>query len=539
MNNTITERALREIYLKGFEIAVKAANPMGIMTSYNLNNAWPAADDYDLCTDIPRGEWGFNGLIMTDWGGGQSTPVNSMHAGNDLIMPGGSSASIRQAVEDVAPDFTDDGYVTVTQGWGSSTENWNDFVLDPEGDTTLSVEVTADAVNAKVQEKIDEGVASISTKTTADGTKTYVEYTGYYEDNNTLPLGDLQKAARNVLNVIMDSTQFVKIGQENGVDVEIGAFTQNAGLDSYNVLAKSEVEETLSTSVLEYALELAASADTEGVIPAVADRFNAAVANGQAVLDRVYAGDYTVTQAMVDQSWHDILMMMQYLSFEQGDKSDLEAVINMAEGLDLGKYIESTVEGFEEALTAANDVYADENAMQDDVDQAWRTLLKEMSEMRLTPDKDALAALIQSASGLNESAYEAESFALMRTALAAAEDVYADENATEEEVQTAVSDLQSALAALVKAAPAADDTTAAEDNNAAATDSKDIDGTLTAGVTSSNNTSGSSTAGTKTAGTTSVKTGDTANTTTAMAAMIGALAVIGLAATTIVSRKRR
>ena len=97
VNNTITERALREIYLKGFEIAVKTANPMAIMTSYNLNNSMPAADDYDLCTDIPRGEWGFNGLVMTDWGGGQSTPVNSMHAGNDLIMPGGSSASIAEA----------------------------------------------------------------------------------------------------------------------------------------------------------------------------------------------------------------------------------------------------------------------------------------------------------------------------------------------------------------------------------------------------------------------------------------------------------
>ena len=458
-NNTITERALREIYLKGFEIAVKAANPMAIMTSYNLNNGWPAADDYDLCTDIPRGEWGFNGLIMTDWGGGQSTPVNSMHAGNDLIMPGGSSASIRQAVE-----------------------------------------------------------------------------------NGVLPLGDLQKATRNVLNVIMDSTQFDKIGDENGVDVEIGAFTQNAGLDSYNALAKSEVEETLSTAVLEYALELAASADTEGVVPAVADRFNAAVANGQAILDRVYAGDYTVTQAMVDQSWSDIITMMQYLSFKQGDKSDLEAVIRMAESLDLSKYIESTLDGFEEALTAANDVYADENAMQGDVDQAWRTLLKEMSEMRLTPNKDALAALIQSASGLDESAYEAESFALMRTALAAAEDVYADENATEEEVQTAVSDLQSALAALVKAAPAADGTTSAGKNDTTASDSsgsKDIDGTLTTGVTSSNNTSGSSTTTTKTAGTTSVKTGDTVNTAVTMAVMIGALAVIGLAATTIVSRKKR
>lgn len=312
----------------------------------------------------------------------------------------------------------------------------------------------------------------------------------------------------------------------------------NINYFQFTYAPEEEPEETLNTDVLEYALELAASADTEGVVPAVADRFNAAVANGQAILDRVYAGDYTVTQAMVDQSWSDIITMMQYLSFKQGDKSDLEAVIRMAEGLDLSKYIESTLDGFEEALTAANDVYADENAMQGDVDQAWRTLLKEMSEMRLTPDKDALAALIQSASGLNESAYEAESFALMRTALAAAEDIYADENATEEEVQTAVSDLQSALAALVKAAPAADDTTAAEDNNTAETDSKDIDGTLTAGVTSSNNTSGSSTAGTKTAGTTSVKTGDTVN-TAAMAVMIGALAVIGLAATTIVSRKRR
>ena len=98
-NNSITERALREIYLKGFEIAVKMAQPMALMTCYNVNNSMPAGDDYDLCTDIPRGEWGFAGVIMTDWGGGQSTPANAMHAGNDLIMPGGSNASILAAVE--------------------------------------------------------------------------------------------------------------------------------------------------------------------------------------------------------------------------------------------------------------------------------------------------------------------------------------------------------------------------------------------------------------------------------------------------------
>ena len=524
-NNTITERAFREIYLKGFEIAVKSANPMTIMSCYNLNNGWPGADDYDLCTDLPRGEWGFNGLIMTDWGGGQSTPVNSMHAGNDLIMPGGSSASIRQAVEDVAPTFADDGYVTVTQGWGSSTENWNDFVLDPNGDTTVETEVTADEISADVQAKVEEGTAQIVTRETADGVKTYVEYTGYYQDNNTLPLGDLQKAAKNVLNVIMDSTQFKKIGSENGIDVQIGAFTENAGLDSYNALSKSEVEETLSTAVLEYALELAASADTEGVVASVADRFNTAVANGQAILDRVYAGDYTVTQAMVDQSWNDIISMMQYLSFKQGDKSDLEAVIRMAESLDLSKYIESTLEGFDEALAAANDVYADGDAMQDEVDAAWKALLKEMSEMRLTPNKDALAALIQSASGLDEAAYEADSFAAMKTALAAAEDVYADENATEEDVATATSELQGALAALVKAAPAAGGSTAAGSD-----DSKDLDGTLVAGGTTKVSTPATSSA---------VKTGDTANTAATAAVMVGALALIGLAAVSMTSRKKR
>ena len=517
-NNTITERAFREIYLKGFEIAVKSANPMTIMSCYNLNNGWPGADDYDLCTDLPRGEWGFTGYVMTDWGGGQSTPVNSMHAGNDMIMPGGSSASIRQAVEDVAPSFADDGYVTVTSGWGGGTENWNDFVLDSNGDTTIQTEVTADEISADVQEKVAEGTAQIVTRETADGVKTYVEYTGYYQDNNTLPLGDLQKAARHILNTIMDTQQFVKMGEENGVDVEIGAYTQNAGLDSYNALSKSEVEETLSTAVLEYALELAASADTEGVVASVADRFNTAVANGQAILDRVYAGDYTVTQAMVDQSWNDIISMMQYLSFKQGDKSDLEAVIRMAESLDLSKYIESTLEGFDEALAAANDVYADGDAMQDEVDAAWKALLKEMSEMRLTPNKDALAALIQSASGLDEAAYEADSFAAMKTALAAAEDVYADENATEEDVATATSELQGALAALVKAAPAAGGSTAAGSD-----DSRDISGTSAAGADS---TAKVSTPATSSA----VKTGDTANTAATAAVMLGALAAAGLAA---------
>ena len=72
------------------------------MTSYNLNQGVPAADDYDLCTVIPREEWGFDGLIITDWGGGSATPGIMMHAGNDLVMPGRAPQVITTALEGTA-----------------------------------------------------------------------------------------------------------------------------------------------------------------------------------------------------------------------------------------------------------------------------------------------------------------------------------------------------------------------------------------------------------------------------------------------------
>ncbi len=99
-NSVVDQRALREIYLKGFEVAVKKASPMAIMTSYNDINGVPAADNYDLCTAITRDEWGFKGIIMTDWGGGNSSPAISMYAGNDMIQPGGHS-SVRAIIDGV------------------------------------------------------------------------------------------------------------------------------------------------------------------------------------------------------------------------------------------------------------------------------------------------------------------------------------------------------------------------------------------------------------------------------------------------------
>lgn len=88
----VSERTLREIYLRGFEIAVKEGAPTAIMSSYNLINGVHAANSKDLCTRIAREEWGFDGVIMSDWNTtvpeDGSIPWVCVAAGNDIIMPG-------------------------------------------------------------------------------------------------------------------------------------------------------------------------------------------------------------------------------------------------------------------------------------------------------------------------------------------------------------------------------------------------------------------------------------------------------------------
>ena len=88
----LSERALREIYCRGFEIAIKESKPAAIMSSYNLVNGVHAANSKDLCTRIVRDEWGFEGVIMSDWNTTEpedgSIPWKCTAAGNDIIMPG-------------------------------------------------------------------------------------------------------------------------------------------------------------------------------------------------------------------------------------------------------------------------------------------------------------------------------------------------------------------------------------------------------------------------------------------------------------------
>ncbi|MBR0419107.1 MAG: glycoside hydrolase family 3 protein [Erysipelotrichaceae bacterium] len=101
-DSVLDERTLREIYLKAFEIAVRNGGPETVMSAYNKINGIHCSDNKKLLTDILRDEWGFDGIVMTDWGG-MNDRIEAFKAGNDLMMPGGSDymeKDVMRAVEE-------------------------------------------------------------------------------------------------------------------------------------------------------------------------------------------------------------------------------------------------------------------------------------------------------------------------------------------------------------------------------------------------------------------------------------------------------
>lgn len=296
-------------------------------------------------------------------------------------------------------------------------------------------------------------------------------------------------------------------------------------------LTKTE-ETEISISVLEYALKLAEDVSTDGVVTSVVERFNSALANAQDILAKVQAGDTSVTQEMVDDAWQELITVMQYLSFKQGDKTDLEKVIALADEMnaDLSVYLEEGKAAFTAALEAAKAVQADGDAMQDDVDAAWKDLLAAMAGLQRIPDKSALQELLSKAESLNESDYEASGFALFRTAYTEAKAVYADPQATAEEVETAERNLEDAMAKLTASADAGN---GSEKEDAADTETSSSDNKTTDANTSDSKNTGTAENAVKTAEK-AVKTGDSAN-----VSVMAAAAAFAAAAAVIVWKKKK
>jgi len=113
-DSIVSERTLREIYLKGFKIAVREGGAKSVMTSYNLLNGVYTANSYDLCTKLLRQEWGFSGVVMSDWlatGKGMANNGLAIKSGNDLIMPGGKGF-LKQLKKDLRDNLVSEEDIT-------------------------------------------------------------------------------------------------------------------------------------------------------------------------------------------------------------------------------------------------------------------------------------------------------------------------------------------------------------------------------------------------------------------------------------------
>ena len=319
----------------------------------------------------------------------------------------------------------------------------------------------------------------------------------------------------------------INVTAADSIDVKVarkGGFTIK--------LTKIGETEPVSTAVLEYVLGLAEDVDTDGVVDSVVEIFNDRKAAAYDILERAEAGDPSVTQSMIDQSWSGLIEIMQYMSFKQGDMTDLQKVVDLANSLDLTKYLDEGQQEFKDALAAAEAVLEDELTEQTAIDQAWKSLLKAMSELRLKPSKDALEELIASAQSMSTEGVSEETAAVFRSALARAVNVYEDEQATEEEVASAQEELQTAIDQMLVSAGA----TAGAGQE---TDSSSADD-MTAGSqqASGNSGSGKADGGSQTtisSGRPAVKTGDT---TMPIAGSVAVMALAAAGAAAVWKKKR-
>ena len=213
MEARVSVRALRELYLRSFELCVKEAAPMTLMTAYNRLNGTYCSESYDLLTRILRGEWGFDGLVMSDWDTHSSKGAD-YRAGTDLVMGGYPAEAISACVKGLGPRFDRDGsvHMDMIPFYGGilrrPVEAWGSFIPDRNGPDRLRVPVEErPGLRARGAELL--GLCEIERE---DG-KTVVIYKGH-EQGAQVSMGQLQRAALRVLRILSGVPLRLASGEE-------------------------------------------------------------------------------------------------------------------------------------------------------------------------------------------------------------------------------------------------------------------------------------------------------------------------------------
>ena len=244
------------------------------------------------------------------------------------------------------------------------------------------------------------------------------------------------KAAMNKAKVILDKADATQKEVDNAL-TELETAVNNL------VTAKPVETDKIA---LKIALDLAnaiTDKDLANVVPVVVNEFK--VARDKA--NEVY-NDASASQDEVDAAFDQLASIMQKLEFFKGDKTALKAFIDKVSDLEAAKYTEATWTPFNDALTAATSVYNDENAMQEEVNNAYNELVTAFLNLRLIPDKSLLEDLINQANGLESANYTKATFDGLTKALNEAKVVFNNPNATQVEVDNAKAELEKAMANL-------------------------------------------------------------------------------------------
>lgn len=205
-NSIVSERALREIYLKGFELVIKNSQPWTVMSSYNKLNGTYVAESRELLTDILRDDWQFDGLVMSDWFGGNDA-VAMINAGNDLLEPGTKLQwnALKEGVADgTLTDTEIDISVSRILRLILSSNKMNNYKYDENPDLEKHAEITRNSAN--------EGIILL-------------------KNNNVLPI----KETTNVALFGISSYDFISGGYGSGDVNEAYSISLEEGLNSATI----------------------------------------------------------------------------------------------------------------------------------------------------------------------------------------------------------------------------------------------------------------------------------------------------------------
>ena len=211
----------------------------------------------------------------------------------------------------------------------------------------------------------------------------------------------------------------------------------------------TESAQPVRIQLLQAAYDLVKDADLTDVVESIVELYNERISAAEALLARAEAGDPALTQEEVDQSVEDLIEIVQYLSFT-GNKDELEKVITAAQEMEaeLDKYLEKGRAEFLAALETAENVMADGDALQEEINDVMLQLVKGMADLRLRPDKSLLEELLKEANGKNKESYTEESYQNLLSAISVADAAYSNLEADREEVDGAAELLRAAIDSL-------------------------------------------------------------------------------------------